>query len=193
MKKILIATDFSTNAARAAKYGYAIASQVKADVVLCNAFIVPAEVPQAGILVWPQLEYDELLESSASELKQLQKELRKNPSDSSFRPEIICRSEFGGVVDVIKEITGKTDVELIVMGTHGAGKLDTLLIGNHSRRMINNAKGPILLVPASAALKPIKKVAFATDLKDPEKDLKAIYDLIPFLKQLNPKLLLTHI
>ena len=66
MKKILIATDFSANAAHAAKYGYAIASQIKADVVLCNAFIVPAEVPQAGMLVWPQLEYDELVESSAS-------------------------------------------------------------------------------------------------------------------------------
>ena len=94
---------------------------------------------------------------------------------------------------MITEITGKTDIELVVMGTHGAGKLDTLLIGNHSRRMINNTKGPILLVPASAALKPIRKVAFATDLKDPEKDLKAIYDLIPLLKKLNAELLLTHI
>ena len=193
MKKILVATDFSTNAAHAAKYGYAIASQVKADVVLCNAFIVPAEVPQAGTLVWPQLEYDELLESSASELKQLQKELRKNPSDSSFRPEITCRSEVGGIVDVIKEITAKTDVELTVMGTHGAGKLDTFLVGNHSRNMINNTKGPLLLVPASATLKPIKKVAFATDLSDPDKDVKAIYALIPLLKKLNAELLLTHI
>jgi nucleotide-binding universal stress UspA family protein len=193
MKKILIATDFSANAAHAAKYGYAIASQIKADVVLCNAFIVPAEMPQAGTLVWPQLEYDELLESSASELKQLQEELRQNLSDSSFAPEIICRSEIGGVVDVIKEITGKTDVELTVIGTHGAGKLDTFLVGNHSRHMINNTKGPLLLVPASARLKPIKKVAFATDLNDPERDVKAIYALIPLLKKLNAELLLTHI
>jgi len=193
MKKILIATDFSANAAHAAKYGHSIAAQIKADVVLCNAFIVPAEVPQAGTLVWPQLEYDELVESSTSELKQLKEELRQNLSDSSFRPDITCRSEIGGVVDVIKEITGKTDVELIVIGTHGAGKLDTLLIGNHSRSMINNTKAPLLLVPASAALKTIKKVAFATDLKDLENDLKAIYKLIPLLKKLNAELLLTHI
>lgn len=193
MKKILIATDFSANAAHAAKYGHAIASQIKADVVLCNAFIVPAEVPQAGTLVWPQMEYDELVESSAAELKQLKEELRRNLNDSSFRPDITCRSEIGGVVDVINEITGKTDVELIVMGTHGAGKLDTFLVGNHSHRMINNTKWPLFLVPGSAALKPIKKVAFATDLKDPENDLKAIYALIPLLKRLNAELLLTHI
>jgi nucleotide-binding universal stress UspA family protein len=193
MKKILIATDFSANAAHAAKYGHAIASQVKADVVLCNTFIVPAEVPQAGTLVWPQMEYDELVESSASELKQLKEELRQNLNDSSFRPGISCQSEIGGVVDVLNEITSKTDVELIVMGTHGAGKFDTLLIGNHSRQMINNTKWPLLLVPGSAKLKPIKKVAFATDLNDPENDLKAIYALIPLLKKLNAELLLTHI
>jgi nucleotide-binding universal stress UspA family protein len=193
MKKILIATDFSANAAHAAKYGYAIASQVKADMVLCNAFIVPAEVPQAGILVWPQLEYDELLESSATELRLLKEELQKGSNSSSFKPEITCRSEIGGVVDVVTEITDKGDVELIVMGTHGVSKLDTILIGNHSRQMINNTKNPLLLVPSSAALKPIKKVAFATDLKNPERDLEAIYKLIPLLKRLNAELLLSHI
>jgi len=193
MKKILIATDFSANAAHAAKYGYEIASQVKADVILCNAFIVPAEMPQAGTLVWPQFEYDELLEDSASELKQLKGELPQNLNDSSFRPEITCTSEVGGVADMIAEITRKTDIELTILGTHGAGKLDTFLVGNHSRRMINDTSGPLLLVPASAAIKPVKKVAFATDLEHPEKDLQAIYSLIPLLKKLNAELLLTHI
>jgi nucleotide-binding universal stress UspA family protein len=193
MKKILIATDFSANAKHAAEYGYEIAAQVKADVVLCNAFIVPAEVPQAGSLVWPQFEYDELLESSASELRQLKAELEKHPGKGDFKPTVTSTSEVGAVVDVITEVTGKTDVELTVMGTHGASRLDTLLIGNHSRRMIDQTKGPLLLVPSSAAIKPVKKVAFATDLHEPEKDLKAIYALIPLLKRLNAELLLTHI
>jgi len=193
MKKILITTDFSANATHAAAYGYHIASQVKADVILCNAFIVPAEMPQGGTLVWPQIEYDELLESSVVELEKLKKELQQIHGDSSFKPHITNASEIGAVTDVITELTGKTDIELTVMGTHGAGKLDTLLVGNHSRRMINNTKTPLLLVPASAAFKPIKKVAFATDLREPERDLKAIYELIPLLKRLNSELLLTHI
>ena len=193
MKKILIATDFSVNATHAAEYGYTIASQVKADVILCNAFIVPADMPQAGTLVWPQFEYDELLEGSASELRQLKAELEKKVNNGSFSPEVTCRSEIGAVADVIKEIPGKTEIELTVMGTHGAGKLDTFLVGNHSRHMINNTKSPLLLVPAAAAIKPIKKVAFATDLRDPERDLNAVYELIPLLKRLNAELLLTHI
>lgn len=193
MKKILIATDFSVNATHAAEYGYAIASQVKADVILCNAFIVPADMPQTGTLVWPQFEYDELLGDSVSELRQLKTELEKNANENRFSPEITCRSEIGAVVDVIKEISSKTEIELTVMGTHGAGKLDTFLVGNHSRHMINNTKSPLLLVPAEAVLKPIKKVAFATDLRNPERDLNAVYKLIPLIKQLNAELLLTHI
>lgn len=195
MKKILIATDFSARAAHAAKYGYTIASQLEVDVVLCNAFIVPAEIPQAGTLVWPQFEYDELLENSKLELKQLKAQLLQNLGDRSFKPDITCRSEIGGVADVIKEITAGTDIELIVMGTHGAGKLDTFMMGNHSRNMINYTKIPLLLVPGSAELRPIKKIAFATDLKDSrrDRDMEAIYRLIPILKKLNAELLLTHI
>lgn len=193
MKKILIATDFSANAKHAAEYGYTVASQIKTDVVLCNAFIVPAEVPQAGTLVWPQFEYDELLENCNSELKRLKEDLESKSGESGFKPTITCTSEVGAVTDVITEVSGKADVELTVMGTHGAGKLDTLLMGNHTRRMINDAKGPLLLVPSSAAVKPIRKVAFATDLNNPEEDLKSIFALIPLLKKLNAELLLTHI
>src|ERR1700693_3336994 len=105
MKKILIATDFSANAKRAAEYGYGIASQIKADVVLCNAFNVPAEVPQAGTLVWPQFEYDELLESANSELRRLNEYLKNNPGYSSFKPTITYTSAVGSVTDQITGVT----------------------------------------------------------------------------------------
>jgi len=193
MKKILIATDFSANAKHAAEYGYIIASQVKADVILCNAFIVPAEMPQGGTLVWPQFEYDEIVDSTNSELKKIKEDLKGSHANDTFKPVINCLSEVGAFTDVIKEIADKNDVELTVMGTHGSSRLESLLMGNHSRRMIDATKCPLLLVPSSAAVKPIKKVAFATDLNGPERYLKAIFALIPLLKKLNAELLLTHI
>jgi nucleotide-binding universal stress UspA family protein len=45
MKKILIATDFSANAKHAAEYGYAIASQLKAGVILCNTSLITGLSP----------------------------------------------------------------------------------------------------------------------------------------------------
>jgi len=193
MKKILIATDFSANAKHAAEYGYAIADQIKTNVVLCNAFVIPAEIPQAGTLVWPQFEYDELVKDSSDELKELKHQLEKKGNNSDFRPSIKCISETGTVSSLVNTTIKNEDIQLIVMGTHGKGKLDTLIMGNHSRRMIDEAKCPLLLVPSSAEVVPPKKIAFATDLKEPEKDLEAIFELIPMLKKLNAELLLTHI
>jgi nucleotide-binding universal stress UspA family protein len=51
MKTFLVATDFSANARHAAEYGYSIAKQIKANIILCNAVIVPAEMPQSGLVV----------------------------------------------------------------------------------------------------------------------------------------------
>ena len=35
-----------------------------------------------------------------------------------------------------------------------------------------------MLIPFAAPIAPINKIAFATDFKEPEKDLKIIYELI---------------
>jgi len=43
MKTLLIATDCSANAWHAAEYGYRLASHLGANLILCNAFIVPVE------------------------------------------------------------------------------------------------------------------------------------------------------
>ena len=50
-----------------------------------------------------------------------------------------------------------------------------------------------MLVPSTAKITPIKKVAFATDFKDTEHDLKIIYKLIQTIRPLNAELLITHI
>jgi len=79
------------------------------------------------------------------------------------------------------------------MATHGGNTLSDLLVGNHSRRMIDEATIPLLLVPINAEIKPVKKVAFATDFSHVEKDLQIIYKLINLIRPLNAELLITHI
>ena len=71
MKTILFPTDFSENSIHAVRYGYYLARQIKADIILCNAVIIPAEAPQDGLVVWPLEESDMLLKDSTSELVKL--------------------------------------------------------------------------------------------------------------------------
>lgn len=193
MKNLLIATDFSANARHAARYGYALATRMEANLVLCNAFLVPAEIPQGGTLVWPKYEYEELQKNSADELKELEKLLQRPVKGTAFRPYITRISEDGNVSDIVNKAAKKENIELVVMGTHGHTGVTGTFLGNHSRKMIDDATCPLLLVPPAAAIAPVKKIAFATDFKEPGKDLEAIFELIPLLKRLNAELLLTHI
>jgi nucleotide-binding universal stress UspA family protein len=191
MKTLLFPTDFSANARHAAEYGYRLAKQIKANIVLCNAVIVPAEMPQAGFVVWPMEEYDILMDGSADELKKLKAHLGQDKG--GFRPSISCINEVATVTDMVSGIIAKKKIDMVVMGTHGSSGLTSFILGNHTQIMIDGISKPLLLVPASAPTAPIKKIAFATDFKHPEKDLESIYDLVPLAKLLEAEILLTHI
>jgi nucleotide-binding universal stress UspA family protein len=193
MKNLLIATDFSANAKHAVEYGYNLASQLKANVTLCNAVLVPADMPEAGFVSWPTYEYEELLKESADILKLLKTELEKTINTSGFQPTMGCINEEGAVIDVINRIVAKENINMVIVGTHGSSGLSQFVMGNHTRMMINDTTRPLLLIPPTAKISPIKKVAFATDFKEPEKDLVAIYKLIILLKPLNAELLITHV
>ena len=193
MKTLLLSTDFSANATHAAEYGYNLAKQLKADLVLCNAIIIPAEIPQAGMVAWPLEEYDFLQKDSTDELGHLKSYLEKKSPVGSFRPDISYLTEPGTVVDVVNSAAAAQKIDMIVMGTHGATGMEQFLLGNHSRNMIDNTTKPLLLVPPSARIAPIKKIAFATDFEQQDDDLASIFQLIPLAKTLNADILITHV
>ena len=193
MKTLLFSTDFSDNAKHAAEYGYSLAKQIKANIVLCNAVTVPAEMPQAGVVVWPMEESEVLLDDSTNELQRLKAHLEQNDHSISFRPAVSYANGAGTLTDVIEHITANRQVDLVVMGTHASDSLSTFLLGDHSKKMIDSTTQPLLLIPPEAAFAPIKKIAFATDFKQLEVDMAAIYTLIPIARALNAEILLTNV
>jgi len=192
MKTILIPTDFSDNATHAAEYGYQLAKQLKGNIILCNAFLIPVEMPQATMVAWPMYENDEVIESCANDVKALKDRLEKSGTDG-FQPIIKCINEAGALQDVINEITAANEIGLIVIGTHGTSGLSSFILGNHARRMIDNTTKPLLLVPPQAKVLPVKKIAFATDLANIQQDLATIFELVPYAKALNAEILLTYV
>jgi nucleotide-binding universal stress UspA family protein len=192
MKNLLIATDFSPQAKHAAEYGYSLAKQLKANVLLCNALIVPAEISQAGMVACAMEEQDIMEDGSNSELQRLKAHLEITDHTDKFRPAISYVNETGSVPDVVNnQITDKTS--LVVMSTHGGDFLGTLLLGDHSKNMIDCTTQLLLLVPPAARAKPVKKIAFATDFKTLDENVEAIYKLIPLAHLLNAEILITHV
>jgi len=193
MKTLLILTDFSKTATHAAMYGYNLAKQIKANVILSNAVIVPAEIPQAGVVVWPMEEYNILMEDSDNELKSLRTDLESKNNVDGFTPAVKIINETGRLTDVVNVIVKEHAVDMVIMGTHAEDGLSTLILGNHIRQMVDRTVKPLLLIPPTAAIAPVKKIAFATDFKQPEKDLQSIYNLVPFARLLNAEILITHV
>jgi len=177
MKKILVPTDFSANATHAAEYAYQLARQLKADVVLCNAVTIPAETPQAGLVVWPMEESAVLLDDCEEELKRLKASLQQHDRTEKFRPSVTFSEEAGTLTDVVNRIAASRKIDIVAIGTHASDGLSTVLLGDHSREMIDNGLRSLLLVPPGARFTPIKKIALAIDPAFAESDLEEVYRL----------------
>jgi nucleotide-binding universal stress UspA family protein len=193
MKTFLFPTDFSENAAHALTYGYSLAKQVKANIVICNATTLLTEVPQAGFVAFPPDVAETLLNDSSKELARLKHQLEKTENDKCFNPAITCINEASTVIDLTNNLGNYHDVGLVVIGTHSSSGLSTLLLGNHTRSIIDETNRPVLLVPPAAKIAPIKKIAFATDFKHPDEDADCIYKLIDLARPLNAEILITNI
>jgi len=193
MKTLLIPTDFSANATHAAKYGYYLATQIRANIMLCNAVIVPAEIPETGLMVWPTDESEVLMAESGSELRLLRHRLNALETGSDFRPSVNLTNTAGTVTSMVNEIIINQVIDMVVIGSHTNSGLSTLITGNHANKLMDNAIRPLLIVPKTAAIKPARKIAFATDFLRPAEDLEYIYKLIAYARPMDAEILLTHV
>jgi nucleotide-binding universal stress UspA family protein len=194
MKTLLFPTDFSANAIHAAEYGYNLAKQIGANIILCNAIIIPSEVPEASMVVWPLEEYEVLIADGAEELKQLKEHLEQDSRmPNGFQPKVSSLTKSGVVTEVVKNIGISDKVDLVVIGTNTDSGLNALTLGDHSRKMINDATKSLLLVPPSAQITTVKKIGFAIDFDNTASDVDAISELISWARPLNIELLVIHI
>lgn len=194
MKKILVPTDFSVPAENAAHYAVTLAKKLKADILLCNAFKVPAEAPMAAQVAWPLMDYAELKQEATNDLDRCVK-LLSDPScpveEDEYCPDLTYESNVGSVCEVVTSIVEREKIDLVVMGMAGAGGLTQFILGSNSRAMIDKTPVPLLLVPFEAELKSIRKIAFATDLE--LSDIAALQFIANLALPLNATLTIVHV
>ncbi|HWZ35134.1 MAG TPA: universal stress protein [Mucilaginibacter sp.] len=193
MKTILLATDFSASAKDAARYGFDLACQIKAKIIIVNAMIIAAEMPQSGFAYWPGEEFDGLLHDYEAELQHFKSELEAGVEPGAYCPPVQCINEAGRFTDVIIKAVAENKADLVVIGTHRGGLLSRLLIGNHAEQLMDATTGPLLIVKPGTVFQPVKKIAYATEFMDPKKDLEIIYRLVAWAKLLKAGILLAHV
>jgi nucleotide-binding universal stress UspA family protein len=195
MKKILVPTDFSTSAKNAANYAMLLAKQMKANVELCNAVMVPLEVPLAAHVAAPIVSFETLEHEVEQELKRWAGKLKQKDefetAPDTFHPLVEHVVGAGSVPDVITNIAANAEVSLTVMGMSGGGGLSKFLLGSASRGMVEATQTPLLLVPDESRFKGLHKIAFATDLS--KTDIAIVHTLAGLAKVFNAEILIVHI
>lgn len=171
MKSILVPTDFSINAKHALMFASNLASTMKAKIILLYVYTptVGRYNMISGVLA------DEISDAKATYDKKLKKLAGQIAVKSEFKVEI------GETVEVIAEIAEKLKVDLIVMGTHGASGLKKILFGSNTSQLISKVSSPVLTIPTYYRFRKIEKLIYATNLKDPEPEVKR---LVPIAKVL---------
>jgi nucleotide-binding universal stress UspA family protein len=141
-KTILWATDGSETAALALPYALGLAGPDKAKLVVAHAREI--FVGRAG--GYPVFADETELRARIG--KQVE-DLRTGGLDASF----IVRSCNGGhAARTIAEIAKEVEADLIVVGTHGYGRLANALLGSVTQGLVHAAVCPVLAVPTGTSV-----------------------------------------
>ncbi len=162
MKTIVVTTDFSFNANRAAHFAIQLARAQKASLILVHAFhFLPINPGEMGYF---PTNAQALYDDSEQKLAQLAKELHEQyGSEVPIR----CVTKEGYALVVIRAVTEAEKADLLIMSTVGAAPQSAQLLGSVATGMVAETNVPLLLIPPSIDYADIRQVVLGIDLTTP--------------------------
>lgn len=195
MKTILVLTDFSIRADHAAHYALKLAQKIKANLLLCNVFAVPAANFISAGVDWPVENSEVFEEDSKNDLSELTERLNDILDHTSaadeFRPLIEQCSKAGSIINAINEIAASYQVLMAVVGMHFATGFGPFLSDDHTNEIIEKVNVPVLVVPNQMKFSNFDKIAFATDLT--YRGIDVLHCLHGITKYFDSEILITYV
>jgi nucleotide-binding universal stress UspA family protein len=168
MKRILVPTDFSKHSEYALKVASQIAKKNNGEIFLVHML----ELPTSG--------NDAI--STAHEIPELMlfKNAAVNKLDAMMEAtylegvKIAKMIQFEMAFDGIVKNAKAHDIDLIIMGSHGASGFQEMFIGSNTEKVVRNSDIPVLVIKRDEDPFSAQKFVFASDFSDEAK--------IPFQK-----------
>jgi len=154
MKTLLIPVDFSEVSYTAAQYAVDLAGYLRArKLIFYHSY---AHRPPDG--------YAEYHETTCRHLEKMQGKLRipETLADAAFE----LTADDLPVREGVEAIVRKHAVSLIVMGIAGLSDIENTLVGRNTMAVAESGAAPLLIVPRDHMFRPIRRVVYATDLKN---------------------------
>src|SRR6267154_4333017 len=168
MKKILVPVDYSKTSTTAFDVAFEIAKKSGAEIIAMN---VVEEVTTESYRVtgeWHKADWEdrvftfELLKKSKAQLEKLV----KDPKYDAVK--ITGEQRVGNPYHGITTIVTEKKVDLVVMGTRGHTKLEEMVIGTNTEKVVRHARCPVLTVQKKPATTDFKSIVYATAMSPEE-------------------------
>ncbi len=160
MKKILVPVDFSEYSEYAAEVAASITRKSGGRVYLLHVVDIPDYVDTHGV------SFDNIPEGIAA-LKLVKKQFKQFLNKPFFKDvnvgEVVL---FDGVYDNIISFADENDIDLIVMGSHGASGFREFFIGSNTQKIVRTANRPVLTIKNRIPDFHVSNLVFASDFNE---------------------------
>jgi nucleotide-binding universal stress UspA family protein len=193
MKNILVPTDFSKISISALEVAVEIAKKSNSEITVLH---VVEEAGEGSFSIAGEWQTNTNWTDKLFTLKLLEKakaQLEKLVLDSRFSSvKVNGELRLGNAFHGMRTIIVEQKVDLVVMGTRGRSKLEEMVIGSNTERVVRHAKCPVLSIHKKPAKINFKNIVYATAMhKDEEvfsrmiKNTQKIYDSTIHLVRIN--------
>ncbi len=145
-QKILLPTDGSKFAEKAADHAIWIASKSGAEIIVLNVIETSSLVglPAEDLIVRIKEMLKEEGRRSLERISEMVTEEEKELKIEDIK--VNLKTEEGSPADAILKTVEKEGIDLVVMGTSGKHGLDRFLLGSVTEKVVRSAKCPVLAV-----------------------------------------------
>lgn len=190
MKKILVPSDFSENANLALKHAIQVANEFGGIVNVVHIYQI-ATSTASFVSIDDIVKADR--EAEVADLIDTMKPLLSNNAT------IEGHVRKGNSVENICDLAKKMNVDIIIMGTKGAGGMKKMFMGSTASNVILNTTIPVLVIPNEFSNFKISNITLALDDKkfedfsvlkpvlDLVKGFGAVLDLLTIIDEAHPK------
>ncbi|NNK75702.1 MAG: universal stress protein [Maribacter sp.] len=184
MNKILIPVDFSEFSENALEVAAALAKRFDARLIVLHMLGLSEAILTKD-------ESQEFMEA------QYYMKLAKKRFDSFLDKEFLKGVRVFETVqnykdfNEINEIVKEQEIDLVVMGSHGASGLSGLFVGSNTEKVIRTCEAPVLVIKKRREKFEIKEAIFASDFE--VENISAYNKALKFFKMLEAKVHLVYV
>lgn len=161
MRTILLPTDFSPNSVNAMNFALDMFKDVVCKFYILNVQKASSFISDDFRTMSPSTTiYQTLIQTAKDSINKLIETFEaRGVKEHSFKAMV----DYDNFIDAINQACETKNVDLIVMGTHGATGAERILFGSNTVRVMQRCNRPVLAIPRNSKFNGINKIAFTSN------------------------------